>query len=139
MKTSGRLLALILSTVLLAGVPASFEAASAKSPMALRTIVTWSGAQQQACKASVAGGTKWRVYTRVVNGRKAAVGVGLMVSQGDKVVQQFRTPITKKGKTSKVGSVVIPRADDSYTLSAFQFQSQMGDGGEIKLSKIRRC
>jgi hypothetical protein len=62
-----------------------------------------------------------------------------MVTKGGETVREFRTPITKKGKTSKVGSVVIPKADDAYTLAAFQFQAQMGDGGEIKLSKIRRC
>lgn len=139
MKSTGRLLALLLSTVLLLGVPATFDAASAKAPRKLATIKTWYGAKQQACKKSVADGAKWRVYTRVVNGRQAEVGVGLMVMKGDETVQQFRTPIMKKGKTSKVGSVVIPQDDPEFTLVAMQFQGQMGDGGEVKLSKIRAC
>ena len=138
MKITARILGLVLSTALLAGTPAAFEAASAKAPLKLATIKTWSGAKQQACKKSVAG-NKWRVYTRVVNGRQAEVGVGLMVTKGDKTVQEFRTPIMRKGKTSKVGSVVIPKSNPAYTLAAFQFQGQMGDGGEIKLAKIRGC
>ena len=43
-----------------------------------------------------------------------------------------------KGKTSKVGSVVLP-ARAAFTLVAFQFEGQMGDGGPIKIKKIRTC
>jgi hypothetical protein len=139
MKTTARVVALLLSTVLLVGAPAAFQAASAKPALKLSTIKTAWGAKQQACKKSVAHGKNWRVYTRVVNGRKAEVGVGLMVNKGDKTVAEFRTPIMKKGKTSKIGSVVIPQDDAEYTLSAFQFQGQMGDGGPVDLKKIRAC
>ena len=97
------------------------------------------GAKQQACKVSVKDGEAWKVFTRVVNGRTAEVGVGLMVNlDGESTDIRFATPLTGKGKTSKAGSVVLPVAD-GYTLAAFQFQGAMGDGGEIAIGKIRAC
>ena len=75
----------------------------------------------------------------MVNGRTAKVGVGLLVNlDGESTDERFSTPLTGKGKTSKAGFVVLPVAD-GYTLDAFQFQGQMGDGGEVAIGRIRSC
>lgn len=114
------------------------DAAPARAGKHLTTIKKWSGAQQQACKVSIRDGKAWKVYTRVVNGRKAEVGVGLQVIKDDKVTKTASTPIMGKGKTSKIVSVVLPdRA--AFDLVAFQFQGQMGDGGPVRIQKIRTC
>ena len=116
----------------------SADAAPERAAMKWSKIATWEGATQQACKKSVKNAKAWKVYTRVVNGRKAEVGVGLQVLKDDKITKTARTPITGKGKTSKVGSVVLP-IGAAWTMDAFQFQGQMGDGGPVSIKKIRKC
>ncbi len=139
-------LAAVSATAAILAVPtltASSAAAAGAAPAAPAkkwgVIAKAWGAKQQACKVSVRGGEAWKVFTRVVNGRTAEVGVGLMVNlDGESTDIRFATPLTAKGKTSKAGSVVLPVAD-GYTLVAFQFQGAMGDGGEIGIGKIRKC
>jgi hypothetical protein len=114
------------------------DAAPAHAGKHLATIKTWNAAHQQACKVSIRDGKAWKVFSRVVNGRKAEIGVGLQVLKDDKITNQWRSPLMGKGKTSKVGSVVLP-ARAAFTLVAFQFEGQMGDGGEVKIKKIRTC
>lgn len=142
MKSIGRFLALAMSAAVLVAVPATSQAAPAQpSERATKfgTIKVWSGAKQQACKKLTPNGKNWKVVTRVVNGRQAEVGVGLRVAKGEKEVARAATKIVKKGKTSKPVAVRIPKAGKGYTLEAFQFQGQMGNGGPIKLKKIRGC
>lgn len=142
MQFNGRLIALTVSSAVLLAVPAVAQAAPgqpAERAAKFTTIKTWSGAKQQACKKATPNGKSWKVVTRVVNGREAEVGVGLIVRKGDQEVDRAATPIVKKGVTSKLVSVKIRKNDSRYTLEAFQFQGQMGDGGPIRLNKIRRC
>jgi hypothetical protein len=139
--TLKRLGAAALSAAILAApvlTVSTADAAPARAGKHLSTIKKWNGAQQQACKVSIRDGKAWKVYSRVVNGRKAEIGVGLQVVKGDKITKEWRSPLMGKGKTSKVGSVVLP-ARAGFTLVAFQFEGQMGDGGEVKIKKIRTC
>ena len=84
------------------------------------------------------------MHSRVVNGRQAEIGVGLMVVKtvdGEPVVtDDWRSPIMAKGKTSllKAGAVVLPMGA-AWSIDAFQFQAQMGDGGPVSIKKIGRC
>ncbi len=139
--TLKRLGAAVLSAAILAApllTVSTADAAPARAGKHLVTIKKWEGAQQQACKTSVHGGKAWKVFSRVVNGRKAEVGVGLQVENAHGVIDEWRSPIMGKGKTSQVGSVVMP-IKPGVTLAAFQFQSQMGDGGSIRIAKIKAC
>ncbi|WP_244932080.1 hypothetical protein [Nocardioides sp. W7] len=142
MKSIGRFIALTVSSAVLLAVPAVAQAAPAQPAeraTKFTTIKTWSGAKQQACKKSTPNGKSWKVVTRVVNGRQAEVGVGLIVWKGEKEIDRASTPIVNKGVTSKPVSVKIRKNDRSYRLEAFQYQGQMGDGGTLKLKKLRRC
>lgn len=142
MKKIGRFIALTLSTTVLVAVPSLAQAQAAPAERAttkFATIKTWSGAKQQACKKSTPNGKSWKVVTRVVNGREAEVGVGLIVRKGEKEIARAATPIVDQGVTSKPVAVRIRKNDERLVLEAFQFQGQMGDGGPIKLKKIRRC
>lgn len=134
------LAALALSTALLVGAPAAVAQAEQPTERAgkdLRTIATWEGAQQQACKVS--SGTKWKVFTRVVNGRRAEVGVGLIVFKDGEEVRRAATKITPKRQTSKLVSVLYPKKGEGFSLDAFQFQGQSGTGGPVAISRIKAC
>jgi hypothetical protein len=140
MTTSRRFAALALSTALLVGAPAAVAQADQPAERAgksLRTIATWEGAKQQACKVS--SGTKWKVFTRVVNGRRAEVGVGLIVLKNGEEVRRAATKITPKRQTSKLVSVLYPKKGQGFSLEAFQFQGQAGTGGPISITKIKAC
>lgn len=141
MTNPRRFAALALSTALLVGAPAAVAQADQPAERAgknLRTITTWYGAQQQACKVSVSA-TKWKVFTRVVNGRQAEIGVGLIVNKDGEELRRAATPITAKRRTSKIVAVTYPKKDDGFELVAFQFQGQMGDGGPISIKRIKAC
>ena len=141
MTTLGRLGATVLTTAVLA-VPVLAASASAAAPVAAgkhwSTIARWEGAQQQACKVSVRGGAAWKIYGRLVNGQQARIGAGMNVRHGDEVTSTWRSPLIDEGDTSQVGSVVLPRKP-GRVLEAFQFQSQSGTGGVIRLARIGSC
>ena len=138
--------AALSAAILVAPVVAVSSADAAPAPeragKSWSVIAKWYGAKQQACKVSIRDGKAWKVHTRVVNGRQAEIGVGLMVNKtvkGKTVTKDdWRSPIMGKGKTSKVGSVVLP-IGAAWTMDAFQFQGQMGDGGPVSIKKIRKC
>lgn len=141
MNNPRRLAALALSTALLVGAPAAVAQADQPAERAgksFRTIATWEGAKQQACKVS-ASATTWKVFTRVVNGRRAAIGVGLIVNKDGEELRRAATKITAERRTSKIVSVTYPKKDDGFELVAFQFQGQSGTGGPVKISKIKAC
>jgi hypothetical protein len=142
MSTLKRLAATALSAAIIAApvlTISSADAAPAKAGRSWTTIAKWSGAKQEACRVPVKGGEAFKIYTRLVNGHKAEVGAGMTVLKKDKRTKQaWRSPILAKGKTSKTGSVVLP-IGPKYTLEAFQFQGQMGDGGLVNVDKIGRC
>lgn len=133
-------LAAVSATAAIIAAPAFLASSAEAAPAAKKWGVVakaW-GAKQQACKVSIQGGDAWKVFTRVVNGRTAEVGVGLIVRVDGEEADRFSTPLTKKRKTSKAGSVVLPVAE-GYVLEAFQFQGGMGNGGEVSIAKIRKC
>jgi hypothetical protein len=136
-----RLAAAVLSTSIIAAPVLSTSTADA-APAAKRswtTIGTMTGAKQQACQVTIRNGKALKIYSRLVNGRRAEVGAGMNVLKNGEVTKQtWRSEIMGKGKTSPVGSVVLP-LDDKYTLEAFRFQGQMGDGGLVKVKKIGAC
>lgn len=144
MTSTARTLALTLSAAALVAVPAASGAAAPtgapqRAGQSFGVIKTWYGAKQQACKTSVAGGKKWRVSTRVVNGRRAEVGVGLIVYRDGEEQRRVDTKIVRTGATSKVVSLLYPKQDDDFELVAIQFQGQAGNGGPVKITKIRAC
>ena len=129
------LTAAILATPMLS---TTADAAPAQAGKHWTTIATWEGAHQQACKKSVREGEAWKIYGRLVNGRQAKIGAGMIVRHGDDVTSDWRSPLIAKGKISDVGAVILPRKP-GYVFEAFQFESQAGSGAEVALRKIGRC
>lgn len=105
-------------------------------------IQTWQRAKLGACKVAVKNGTAWRVFGRLDTHR---VRVGrysgtLMVMKvgKDAPVANWHTALIAKGRYSKVGSVVLPKAA-GYSLGRGIGMANMGDGGPIKISRIGGC
>jgi hypothetical protein len=136
--TLKRLAATALTAAIITVPTVAVNSADAEPAKSWTTISKWEGAKQQACKVPARNGEAWKIYSRLVNGKKAKIGAGLIVMKGDVTRMTWRSGLVAKGKTSKVGSVVLPKKA-GYTLEAFQFQSQMGDGGPVKAKEIGRC
>jgi Ni/Co efflux regulator RcnB len=139
--TSQRLAAAALSAAIVATPLVAASSASAAPAKSWTTIKKWNGAKQQACKVPVRKGKAFKIYTRLVNGHESAIGAGLQVlKNGEPTKARWDTgDLVPEGKTSKVGVVVIPRNNSAFTLEAFQYEGQMGDGGPVKLKRIGRC
>ena len=140
MITSQRIAAAALSAAVIASPLATVSAAHAAAPAKhWHTIKKWNGAKQQACKKPVRQGKAFKIYTRLVNGHESPIGAGIMVVKDGQPVDRWATKdLVPEGKTSKTGSVVLPK-DPTYTIEAFQYEGQMGDGGPVKLKRIGRC
>jgi|SRR4051812_9135298 hypothetical protein len=135
-----RLAAAALSAALLATPLVVASSASAAPAKSWTTIKKWNGAKQQACKVPVRDGKAFKIYTRLVNGHEAEIGAGLQVLKNDAPTKErWDSGLVAEGRTSKVGLVVMPRDKPAFTLVAFQFEGQMGDGGPVKVKKIGRC
>jgi len=92
------------------------------------------------CKVSK--GDKWKVYgrldTRKVTKGKYS-GTLLVLKEGSDVpVTLKQSKLTKKGKLVAVGPVVVPKTG-GYSLEGGIGSENYGDGGPIKISKIRKC
>ncbi len=138
MTTTKRLAATALTAALLAVPTVAVSSADAAQGKSWTTTRTWFGAKVQACKVSVRQGEAWRIYGRVVNGQQAKVGAGLTVLKGEKTTSSWRSGLVAKGKTSQVGSVLLPR-NSSHRLEGTVYRAQMGDSGPEQASKIGRC
>src|SRR5689334_19000797 len=112
MQTLGRLAAVSLTAAVVSVVPTSSEAATSWS-----TLGRLDGAKHQACKVVVNDGADWRIKNRVVNGNRAKVGAGMIVQKnGEDTQRTWSSGLVRRGATSPVGSVTMPRNDDSFTL-----------------------
>lgn len=138
MITLRRLAATALTAALVCVPTVAATSADAAPARSWTTIAKWEGAKLQACKTLIRDGKAFKIYGRLVNGKKAEIGGALIVSKGARTTSEWRSPLVAKGKTSKVGSVVYVRKP-GYSLGAGVFQAQMGDGGPVKPAKIGRC
>ncbi|MCD4535910.1 hypothetical protein LRP67_17620 [Nocardioides sp. cx-169] len=112
---------------------------AARAGKNFQKVMGLSGAQLQACKTP-AGAGKYRVFARLDN-RKGAGPTGGQVrvlNKGEATKRKFNSGLVKKGRISRVGSVVIANKP-GFRLEVSVFQSQMGNGGTRALAKIKPC
>lgn len=92
------------------------------------------------CKVSK--GSKWKVYgrldTRKVTKGKFSGTLVVLKKGSDVPVALKQSKLTKKGKLVPVGPVVVPKTG-GYSLEGGIGGENFGDGGPIKISKIRKC
>jgi hypothetical protein len=135
MQTLGRVAAISLAVTVTTIVPAASFAATS-----WHTVATFEGAKHQACKTLVDDGTQWRIKNRLVNGNRTQVGAGMTVQKdGVDTNRKWNSGLVRRGHTSDVGSVTIPRNDDRFTIVSFEYMGQAGNGGPLALADIGRC
>lgn len=107
-----------------------------------KVMQTFQKAKLGVCKVSVGGGTAWRVYgrldTRKVKAGKYSGSLYVYETGKELPVAQWRSPMTKKGKLSKVGSVRLPNKP-GFVLDGGIGAANMGNGGAIKIANVRKC
>jgi len=105
-------------------------------------VQTFQKAKLGVCKVSVSGGTAWRVYGRLdthkVRAGKYSATLYVIKDGATKPAAMWRSPMTKKGKYSKVGSVRLPNKP-GYSLDGGIGAANMGNGGPIKISRVGKC
>jgi hypothetical protein len=135
MQTLGRVAAVSLAVTVTTVLPAASFAATS-----WHTVATFEGAKHQACKTLVDDGTQWRIKNRLVNGNRTRVGAGMTVQKnGVDTNRTWNSGLVRKGETSDVGSVTMPRNDDRFTLASFEYMGQAGNGGSLAITDIGRC
>lgn len=129
--------------------PATASATASTAPDGARasakhfTVVqTFQKAKLDVCKKSVSSGNAWRVYGRL-DTHKVRVGkyTGSLFVYSDaneNPVATWRSPMTKKGTYSKVGSIRLPKKS-GYSLAGGIGTANMGNGGPIKISRVGKC
>ena len=146
MKTLTRTVATaVMAAVALAPLGASATASAAPGAAKAKrfTVVqTLERAKLGVCKVSVNDGAAWRVYGRL-DARKVRAGKfsGSLYVYREGVeapTSSWRSPMTKKGTYSKVGSVRLPNKP-GYTLAGGIGSGNMGNGGPIKISRVGKC
>lgn len=129
--------------------PATASATASTTPVTARasakhfTVVqTLQKAKLGVCKVSVSGGAAWRVYGRLdthkVRTGKYAATLYVYRDGNENPVATWRSPMTKKGTYSKVGSVRLPKKPN-YSLAGGLGTANMGNGGPIKISRVGKC
>lgn len=132
-----------IAVVIPAGATASAAPVAAKAPAKHFTVVqTLQKAKLGVCKVSVGKGTAWRVYgrldTRKVRAGKYSASLYVYREGVEEPTSSWRSPMTKKGTFSKVGSVRLPKKP-GYTLAGGIGSANMGNGGPIEISRVGRC
>ncbi|MET3962135.1 hypothetical protein ABIE44_002069 [Marmoricola sp. OAE513] len=124
-----------------AATASSTHADAAKAKKKHFTVVQkFEKAKLGVCK--VDKGDAWKVYGRL-DTRKVASGKhmgSLFVIQAgkDMPTDTWRSAMIAKGKYSKVGAVKVPKTG-GYSLQGGVGGMNAGNGGPIKISKIRKC
>jgi len=143
-SVTGILVAIAVMVATLAAVtgPASAVTTTKSSGRHFKVVQTFQKAKLGVCKVSNAKKTAWRVYGRL-DTHKVRVGkfaASLYVYQDGKTkpYARWQSPMTKKGKYSKVGSVRVPNKP-GYSLQGGIGGGNMGDGGVIKISRVHKC
>ena len=135
MQTLGRLAALTLATAAVIAVPTASDAANSWT-----TLERMDGAKHQACKVVVDDGASWKIKNRLVNGNQARVGAGMKVMRNDEATNRvWSSGLIRRGETSAVGSVKMPRGDDRYSLIASIYGAHSGSGSTVTIGEIGRC
>ena len=94
------------------------------------------------CKVSVNKGAAWRVYgrldTRKVRTGKYSASLYVRREGVEAPTSSWRSPLTRKGTYSKVGSVRLPKKP-GYSLDGGIGTANMGSGGPIDIARVGRC
>jgi len=137
--------AVLAPTAAVANTPAPTSAAHAKAPAKrFKAVQSLEKAKLEVCRKETSNKKGWKVYGRInvtkvtIKGAKFS-GTLMVTKEGvDEPTATWRSPLTRKGKISKVGAVVVPKKG-GYTLSGGIGTEAFGDGGPIKLAKVRKC
>lgn len=136
--------ALVSSVATLAVAAGTLAApADAVGPRDLKPLISRYDATIVACKLSVDGGTKVRVYAQLDNtrnsGRRGARSGGVYVLRnGDDTGKGFRFPVTPGGARSRMKSVTFS-VGGTIEISAGIGAGQMGDGATFRLRRVQPC
>ena len=137
-----RATALALSTAAIALTCSSVTAPAEAAGRHFGDVATYFKATVQSCKVSVDDGAKWRVFARLDNTdnrrRDKRSGAVMMVRHGNTTNRRIDTGYIAGGKVSAVKSIVVPKGPQ-YSLAVGVGAGQMGDGGPVALSALRRC
>jgi len=135
-------LAMIVTAAAAVVAPASATVNAKSHAKHFKVVQTFQKAKLGVCKVSVATGTAWRVYGRLdthkVRAGKFAASLYVYQDGKTKPHAKWQSPMTKKGKYSKVGSVRLP-GKPGYSLIGGIGGGNMGDGGVIKISRVHKC
>jgi hypothetical protein len=105
-------------------------------------VATYYKATVQACKVSVDDGAKWRIFGRLDNTRNRRAdkrsGSVIMVHNDQVTDRRIDTGYVAGGQVSAVKSIVVPKGS-AYSLAVGVGAGQMGNGGPVALSALRRC
>lgn len=137
--------AVLAPTAAIADTPAPESAAYAKAPAKrFKAVQTLEKAKLEVCKQESKNKKSWKVYGRInvtkvkVKGAKFSGSLYVYKEGVEQPTDEWRSPLTKKGKISKAGAVVVPKKG-GYTLSGGIGTEAFGDGGPIKMSKVKKC
>jgi len=137
-----RATALALSTAAVAFTCSSLATPADAAGRHFGNVATYLNATVQGCKVSVDGGAKWRVFARLDNTdnrrRDKRSGAVIMVRNGNTTNRRIDTGYIAGGKVSEVKSILVPKGAQ-YSLAVGVGAGQMGDGGPVELSALRRC
>jgi len=133
---------LALSTAALALTFSSLAAPANAADRHFGDVATYYKATLESCKKSVDGGAKWRVFTRLDNTanrpKVERAGFVTAVRDGEFTDRSVDTGYIAGRKVSKVVDIVVKKSP-SNTLAMGVGAGQMGDGGDVSLSDLRRC
>lgn len=137
-----RATALALSTTAFALTFSSLAAPADAAARHFGDVATYYKATIQSCKAPAEGGTKWRIFMRLDNTAnrpaKKRAGSVTVIHDGEFTNRRIDTGYIAGGKVSDVKSIVVSKGP-RYSLGMGVAADQMGDGGTVAFSDLRRC
>jgi hypothetical protein len=137
-----RATALALSTAAVALTCSSVAAPADAAGRHYGKVATYYKATIESCKVSIDGGAKWRIFMRLDNTdnrrKDQRSGSVMVVHNGTVTDRRIDTGYIAGGTVSAAKSIAVSKGAE-WSLAMGVGAGQMGDGGPVAFSDLRRC